>query len=342
MATYGWGTDRPVEKILFEEAYRFDFYQAVRLLEWLHQGKVSVGEGPDPEKEAVHFKSSVTMEFPANEISEVSPPPGEEKTPEMKVNFMGLAGPQGPLPLPYTELILERVWRKDTALRDFLDIFNHRLVSLLYRIRKTHRIGLDLRSPEKGHFAKYLFSLIGLGTNGLRGRMKVRDRALLYYTEFLMQQPRSMIGLELILSHYLGVEIKGLQLRGQWHYLEEDQTTFIGLSGQNQILDGSAVLGIRIWDQQSKFEIHVGPLGLSVFLDLLPIGDRFTPLCQLTLFYVGDGLFFDVILILKGDEVPESRLGAERGPRLGWTSWLKTREFEGDFGRVRLSPRFMK
>jgi len=341
MAAHGWGTDRSVKKLLYEKGYRFDFYQAVKLLEILHPEKVSLGERSEPEKEALHFKAKVSVEFPASEINEIAAPDEEEKPAEMSVNFMGLAGAQGPMPMPYTELILERVWHKDRALRDFLDIFNHRLISLMYRARKTHRIGFDFRSPDQSHFARYLFSLIGLGTEGLLGRMKVRDRALLFYTAFLTQQPRSMIGLEYLLSDYLGVKAQGIQFCGQWHYLEEDQTTSIGVSGQNQILGQSVVVGTRVWDQQGIFEIHVGPLSLKEFMDFLPTGDRFTPLCQLILFYVGDVLSFYMILLLKGDEVPESRLGRTGGPRLGWTSWLKTRDFEAEFGRVRLSPRFL-
>jgi type VI secretion system protein ImpH len=341
MAIHGWGTDRTVETLLFEEGYRFDFYQAVRLLEVLYPEKVPVGEGSDPDEETVHFKSKVALEFPATDLSEITPFSPDGKTAEMTVDFMGLAGCMGPLPVPYTELILERVWRKDTAFRDFLDIFNHRLISLLYRVRKTHRLGLDIRSPEQSNFANYLFSLIGLWTKGLQGRMRVRDRSLLFYTALLAQQPRSIIGLELLLSDYFKVNVKGIPFCGRWRHLEADQVTCIGVSGQNQILGRSAVLGTRIWDQQGKFEISVGPLTLEEFLDFLPIGYRFAPIYGLTRFYVGTELEFDVRLMLTGDEVPESRLGVKGGPRLGWTSWLKTREFKAEYGEVRLCPRLL-
>ena len=47
MATYGWGTQHAVADWLFAEAYRFDFYQAVALLERLYPERVPVGEGED-------------------------------------------------------------------------------------------------------------------------------------------------------------------------------------------------------------------------------------------------------------------------------------------------------
>ncbi len=340
MAAHGWGTDRPLDKVLFEEGHRFDFYQAVRLLEMLHPDTIPVGEGSEPEKEAVRFKSRVALAFPATDVSELIPLSRSGGPAEMTVNFMGLAGCTGPLPMPYTELILERVWNKDATLRDFLDIFNHRLVSLLYRVRKAHRLGFAITSPDKSNFATYLFCLIGLGTKGLLGRMRVKDRSLLFYATFLTQQPHSMIALERLLSHYFKATIKGVPLCGQWRHLEEDQITYIGSSGQNRMLGHSAVLGTRIWDQQGKFQIRVGPLALREFLDFLPIGTGFIPLCELIRFYVGDELEFEIRLHLKDEEIPESRLGVPGGPRLGWTSWLKTGKPGVEYGRVRLSPRF--
>lgn len=339
MATHGWRKAQPVESWLFEEGHRFDFYQAVRLLEMLRPDAIPVGEGSEPGREAVRFNSRVRMDFPPTDVDEVRRPAEVGRPAEMAVNFMGLAGGFGPLPAPFAELILERVWNKDTALRDFLDIFNQRLLSLMYRIRKKHRIGLDTRPPEEGHFAHYLYALMGLGTNGLRGRLNIRDRAFLFYTGLLMQQPCSPVGLEAILKDYFEVEVKVRSFCGQWYPLEEDQVTAIGPSGQNQLLGQGAVLGGRVWDQHGKFEICLGPLVLEQFLDFLPSGWGFRPLCELTQFYVGGEFDFDIELRLKASEVPELRLGSAGKPRLGWTTRLKPGVLKGEVC-VRLSPGF--
>ena len=74
MATYGWGTVHPVEDWLFEEGYRFDFYQAVRLLEMIYPEKLSVGEASEPDFEVVRFKSRVSLAFPAGQIREIRAP----------------------------------------------------------------------------------------------------------------------------------------------------------------------------------------------------------------------------------------------------------------------------
>jgi type VI secretion system protein ImpH len=332
MATHNWGTNRPLSNFLFDEAHLFDFYQAVRLIEKIRPSSVPVGENDDPSKEAVRFKSRVSVEFPASDIEAIRSRRDSDQ-PEMVVNFMGLAGVLGPLPNPFVELIIEREVRGDTGFRDFLDIFNHRLVSIMYRLRKTHRLGLENKSPDQLSFAQYLYALMGIGTKSTQGRLKVRDRAFLYYTGLIAQKPHSMSGLERLLSHYFRVVVRGIQLIGRWHNLDPDQVTIIGRFGQNRTLGDGAVLGTRIWDQQTKFRLVIGPLTLSEFEAFLPIGPRFTPLLEITRFYVGPEMDFEINLVIKARDVQEIRLGAT-GLRLGWTSWLKTKDFMSDDAQV--------
>lgn len=340
MAPDRWPSDRPLAQALFDEGERFDFYQAVKLLERLRPGSVPVGEGVEPGREAVRFQSTVGFAFPAGDVAEVRRPRGPGRPAEMTVHFLGLATHFGPLPAPYTELILERVRRKDTALRDFLDIFNHRLVSLMYRVRRRNRVGLEVAPPDRSPVARQLFALIGLGTPGLQGRLRVRDRALLLYAGLLAQQRRSLAGLECLLGHHFRTPVRGRQFVGRWLALEEDQRTAIGASGRNQRLGQGAVLGSRVWDQQGKFVLHLGPLRLPEFLACLPVGSRFRPLCELTRFYVKREFDFALRLTLHAPEVPALRLGLRYRRRLGWTSWLKTRPFTADDSQVTLSPDF--
>jgi type VI secretion system protein ImpH len=329
---YGWGNNTAVEDGLFAEGYRFDFFQAVRLLEMIHTNYgerfSSPGQTADPSKEIVHFRSNVTLDFPASDIAEVKrkkdiPKREQPKAPtEMSVNFLGLAGSLGALDIPSTELVLQRASQNDKALKDFLDIFNHRLVSLLYRIRKHHRVGLGHATPGDDLVSRYLYALIGLETPRLKGRMHIRDRALLYYAGILAQQPRSMAGLKRILTDYFQLEVKTTQFVGKWCDLDEDQWTRIGVSGKNQRLGrDTVVLGTKVWDQHARFEIQLGPLGWKDFESFLPTEWRFSVLCDLVRFYVKDEFDFNVRLVLKADEIPPIRLDSE--PALSWTSWFK-------------------
>jgi len=72
--------------------------------------------------------------------------------------------------------------------------------------------------------------------------------------------------------------------------------------------------------------------------EFLPIGLRFAPLIEITRFYAGREMDFEINLIIKALEVPPLRLSAASGPRLGWTSWIKTADFANDDSQVVLNP----
>jgi type VI secretion system protein ImpH len=326
MAAFGWRKDRPLAEQLFAEAYRFDFFQAVHLLERLLPRAVRVGEGSGVRPEPVRFRSSLMAAFPASEIDRLTLGARPGEPPEMVVNFLGLAGGFGPLPPPLSEHVLARTRRGDTAARDFLDVFNHRLLSLLYRARTKHRPSLTRGTPGDSNFALYLYALFGMALPQLRGRMPLPDRALLHYAGILAQAPRSLHGLERLLADYFGVPVKSRPLEGRWLAIDPGEQTRIGMGGRNQQLGRSAVLGRRAWDQQAGIGLSLGPLGLRQFLEFLPGGNAHRRLQALVGFYAENALEPEYRLLLKPEEVPPTRLGRARGARLGWTSFLVTRK----------------
>lgn len=333
--------DYLIEELLSEEAYKFDFYQAVKLLDQLHlaykssneystSDKNIVGKIFNKEGASVNFRSKIAPSFPASDIEEVTLPDNTENPFEMTVNFLGLAGVSGPLPYHYTQSIIENEKEEpnNKAFRDFLDIFNNRLVQLFYEIRKKHRIGFELGQPEDSSFAEYMFSLIGMGTEKTRRRLSINDRIFLNYIGFFANHRRPITGLEYIISDYFNINVEANSFIGKWQTLEEDQLTFLGNEGQNQILGDTSLLGNRIWDQEAKFELRLGPLSGEEFFDFLPIEGSlsFLPLYELTRHYVGPELDFDIVLIVKAEEIKTATLGSKRHGRLGWTSWLQTKD----------------
>ena len=336
MAAYGWRESRSVAEGLFEEGHRFSFVQAVRLLEELYDERTPPAEGVDPQRDVVRFRHAVRMDFPPTDVEEVKPATKNEPA-EMVVNVLGLAGVLGPLPPPVSELIVERSFRKDTALRDFLDIFNHRLVSLLYRARKKYRPAVDPKSPENGRVARVLYSFLGLGMPHLQGRMEMRDRALLPYAGLAVDRYRSTVGLQRLLEDYFGVGVEIVQLTGRWDAIESNDQTQIGASGQNQILGQGAILGRKLWSDDAGFEVQLGPLQFAQFVAFLPNGAAFRALVAAVRYYVREELAFTFRLTLAAGEVPAMRLGS--GPLLGWTSWLRRTRSTVNDSQVRLVGR---
>jgi len=308
MATAGGRPQPSVIEQLLEEPQRFNFFQLVRLLEMLEPDATSVGAGGDPSAEAVRFRSSFSLAFPPSDVVGIEKPVEQGQVPTVTVSMLGLGGAHGPLPHGLTEWVLERNAARDFALRDFLDIFDHRLVSLLYRVRRSCRLGTEWTSPDEHYFTRFLYGLMGMLTEGLQHRLKVPDRALLRYAGLLTKQPRDAAGLERLLTDHFQVQIVCHQLRGAMRPIEEEQWTKIGLSGQNQMLGGQAMIGSMIWDQQAGIELEIGPLPWARYLDFLPGQGGLTALIQLARYYVGPELDIFVTLLLNAEEIPRARL----------------------------------
>src|SRR5713101_2915251 len=124
------------------------------------------------------------------------------------INFMGLAGPSGVLPLYYAELIVERIRQKDRAMLGFLDIFNHRMISLFYQAWEKYRFTIAYERGERDRFSHHLMDLIGVGTKLLEDRLSVRDDSLLFYAGLLAMHARSAAALQRILSDYFDVPVE--------------------------------------------------------------------------------------------------------------------------------------
>ncbi len=346
----------PVADRLFREGFAFDFFQAVRLLQALEPGRARVGHGGPPQAEAVRFRAHASLSFPPSSIHDLSPAAAGDQPPELVQAFLGLTGPNGVLPRHYTELLLklkvDRQVGERYALRDWLDLFNHRMVSLFYRAWEKYRPFLGRERDRLGRhdadldtFARGLLSFVGLGTPGLRGRLvvagpptdaaaerpvrgRVDDLTLIHFAGLFAQRPRSATGLRAIVLDYFGLDVEILQFRGRWLPLEPtSQSRLAGGRGASNQLGVDVVIGERVWDVQGAFEVRLGPLTYAQFRSFLPDRARGTSaflLAHLVRLYVGPELDFDLRLVLKAAEVPQCRLpvGAATGFVLGWDCWL--------------------
>lgn len=326
------GRDNPLNQRIFDEPERFQFFQAVRLLERMYPERTAVGRTPLPQNEAVRFRTHVSLDFPASEIQNLSEAE-EENTDhrkiEMHVNFMGMAGISGVLPIHYTELIIDRKRYGDTALWAFLDIFSHRAISLFFRAWEKYRFPVNYERG-KDDFTEFLFDFVGLGTKGQHDKLGIDDENLLPYSGLIVQKPHSSSALQQTLSDYFGVPAKIKQFSGQWLNLDEESITNVGLKNSRLGLD--TVVGTRVWDFQSKFRAVLGPLKFNKYVDFLPNGTGNKPLKSMIRFFVGEEFDFDVQLKLLAKEVPGCILTtrAKRRPMLGWTSFLKSKPFKKD------------
>jgi type VI secretion system protein ImpH len=357
--SYGRVTDPPLDEQLWSEGYRFAFFQAVRLLEQLAPDRRPVGSDHPHDREAVRFRAYPSLKFPASEIHEIEPPREEGGPARMTVAFFGLTGPLGALPQPYTELLIERIARKDRTLRDFLDLFNHRLVGLFYRAWEKYRYWSSAdralrreaeaieagperfrsfiieQRPRLDLVSQILLDLTGLGTPALRHQTRIRDHleprtgiedeTFRFYSGLLAQRHRSAIGLEGMIEDYFECRTRVVLFCGRWLRLDEEDRSYL-VPGGNVEVGVTAVAGERVWEAQGKFRVRLGPLGYARFCEFLPIGEAFDPLGDLVRIYAGAQFDFDVELLLRSEEAPWCRLdpSAGIGPNPTSSTWSTT------------------
>lgn len=330
MGAEGRRDSASVKEDLYEHPARFEFFQAVRLLRQLQRGSGSIAAA-DPSDEFVRFRSEISLAFPTAEVSEITPPGEEESKAVMAVPFMGAASPAsfGSLPTRYTEQLLDEDREKNRAPRDFLDLFNHRMISLFYRAWEKFRLEAQYEGDRK-IYEKALLSLIGLGTPGLRGRGHLDDRALLARGGLLARTPLPSVCLRSLIESYFAVPVEVEQFHATWYPLERDECNRLGMA--NSRLGEDLVIGERVRLVQFKFVVRLGPLDWHRYQDFFPDSPGFGALDGLIRLSVTRDFDFDTKLVLSGDEIPALRL--QRDPseacRLGWSTWLSRRPGAGD------------
>lgn len=298
-----------------------DLLQAVRLLEILHPERTPVGEAGDPAQEVVHFSVRPALSFPPGDVhgwdrAEAGPD-------RLVVNTFGLVGPDGVLPHVYTETVARRDREGDSQLRDFLDLFQHRMLSLLVRaLRKT-----DVAAArERGGMAddrlfRHLLDLMGAPA----------DAGMAPFSALPGPQRRSALALEQLVTGRFGVPAEVEPFVGAWIRLSDDDLCELGSDEPSTRLGWGAVVGDEIWDPHARVRVRIGPLDRQTFDAFLPGGEHFEQFRDLCRFFVHDQFVIEACLILERDDVPECVVSDdEGGPALGWTTWLRTRPLDRD------------
>jgi type VI secretion system protein ImpH len=316
---------------LFERASAFEFFQAVRLLHKLRPERAGVGRDADPEREAVRFRSDTSFVFPEGDIREIVA--GESGAPdEMVVKLIGIASPGsfGSLPTPYVEEVRrqERTL-KNPAMREFFDLFNHRLVSLFYRAWERARLPVLRDLGAENAFESALFATVGLLGPAFDARMPLDQTSLLSRAGLLAMAPAPACAIESVVTSLFGVPARVEQFQPSWYAIDASDRSRLGAA--NARLGVDLHLGEQVLLVQSRFRVALGPVGRDRFLSLLPDSEGFAALSSVVRLAAGAELDFDVQIALAAAEVPETRLASGLGAsQLGWTTWLRTREFTED------------
>jgi type VI secretion system protein ImpH len=329
------GTDRTtahdlaqLTEAIKEKPYEFGFFAVLRLIECLYPERPRIGTSARPADDPIRLGQEPAMRFESASLTGFEAAGGTQPH-RLTVRFLGLLGPNGPLPLHLTEYAQERLRRHgDRTFVRFLDIFHHRMLSLFYRAWANNEPTISFDRPESDRFCDYVGSMAGLGMSALRKRDDISDLTKFYYCGRLSCQTKCAEGLQDILNDYFELPVCIEQFVGEWLMLPAQNICRLGLNPVNGTLGRSVMVGLKVWGCQHKFRITLGPLSFDDYDCLLPVGSRIGRLVALVRNYIGDELAWEVRLVLKRAEVPALHLNGNS--RLGWSTWLGLRPGEDD------------
>lgn len=335
---------------LLEQPHEFEFFQAVRLLERsaaLDVGADKFASEPvaqlaPPNREVVNFTSSPNLVFSAADIKTIAARDthkGEDsgapdKQWQMDVTFMGLTGSQGVMPHYLSEVVLKEMRQKNNSLRDYLDIFNHRSISMYYQAWHKYQLPVNYeRNRQRGSrqtdlFSQALASLSGLGLNELSYRLPIPDTAMAGMAGLQSRNICTADSLRRMINHYFELDTKIEQFQGQWQELPDDILCRLPgpqcPSGINNRLGGNAILGNSCFHVQSKFTVVIAPMPYEKFMSIAPGSKKLEALKSFIHYTAGIELDFDISVTLAKNLVPPVQLvdGADYEPLLGWNTHM--------------------
>ena len=283
MADEAGPTTHSLTERLRHGPFAFDFFQALRRLECEHSELPRIGRAFRPSEEPIRFGQEPSLAFAPSTLSEfiagTAGRPGR-----LLVNFFGLFGPHGPMPIHITQYARDRLRNAhDPTLCRFFDLFHHRMTALFYRAWAEGQMTVAFDRPDEDRYAVYIGSLFGLGMDSLWRRDAVTDVAKLHYSGRLVAQSRHPEGLGAIIADYFGVEARIIEFVGRWLDLPADCRLKLGDSPETGSLGLTTIVGSRIWDCQQKFRIVLGPMRLADYQRLLPGGaslERLVEVCM--------------------------------------------------------------
>lgn len=303
-------------EFLEENARFYSFYQLKKLIRLLREEDKAAFSLKKNTKRTI-FTSSTDMVFAATDVKRFI---NHSDYFELESTFLGLVGSQSPLP----NFFLDELAINDDEFvsKDFLGLFNHRALSILYDGWKKYRYHETYQPGAKDKISHCFFSLIGLGARDLRHETDLNWCKMLAYIGLITGRSRSQEVINAVVSHYFSIKTSIQEWVLRYVDIVPEQQSQLGI--QNNQLGVTTLLGSQIKDRSSKFTITIHDLDVSRFMDFLPFGKEHQILKKVIQFMLRIQMVYDLNLEIKANEVQSLNLSSDTGTGsyLGWTSFL--------------------
>ena len=182
------------------EPWRHGFFALMRRIS--ANAADPVGTALRPNAEAFRVGQKPSLIFAPSEVADAKLSNGKL---HIRLYGLGMFGPNGPLPLHVTEIAREREARGDPTLSNFLDIFHHRSLTILYRAWAASQATACLDRPDD-RFSFQIGCLSGRAPKRNR-TVALPEHARLAATPLLVNESRNVDGLRAWVGHHFHVPV---------------------------------------------------------------------------------------------------------------------------------------
>jgi len=323
--------------------WKFGFTALMRRIGALNTEQPRIGLASRPQQEAFRLGQSAALTFAPREIAEVVlpgesvPSPGtgspparhgnNPHVPTVRLYGLGLLGPNGPLPLHYTEMVRDRTENhQDGTLADFLDVFHHRYLTHMYRAWAQSQAAAGLDRADDETFSRYIARLTGHDPLEIQQSV-LPSHARLAASTHLSREARNPDGLAATLARFFAVPVQLQEFIMHWIRIDEEDQSHLGKARASSVMGVGAIAGEMVADRQNKFRLVLGPLHLEQYLRFTPQGKDLPLLVEWVRGFIGYEFVWEVELRVRNDSAPPARL--EDKEKLGWSTWLGGSEGAG-------------
>jgi len=299
---------------------RVEFLQALRRIEAASPAP-RFGDGRRSVDDPVRLAQDPDLDFAATDITRIQPRGERRRAPRLFSRFLGLFGPNGPLPLHLTEYARDRERAHDAAFARFADVFHHRLLSLFYKAWRQAQPVVENDRPAEDGFRRHVGASFGRGIPPDREGDALGDTPY-HFAGLLSRRVRSPDALAAILRAHLGLPVRIRGFVPRWIRLPRAQQSRLG-GGTSSRLGIDSLAGARMLDAQHHFDIEIGPVSLDDFHRLLPGQRHHACVRAWVREFCSETFGVRLIPLLAADDVPGARLSG--ACRLGLDSWAGRR-----------------
>ncbi|MFC3941245.1 type VI secretion system baseplate subunit TssG [Pseudomonas gingeri NCPPB 3146 = LMG 5327] len=319
-------TARDLADQMLADACNTSLHRLLEQLHALHGDDLETRPLDHASRRRIRLQSHAGLGFPASDVvlaeRLVDSDDHDDVRYRVQTSFFGMHGPDSPLPTYYLDRLAHEHAQGQGIRPAFLDFFNHRLLTLLHYSWRRYRYYIRFQVQASDHFSRYVFSLIGLNDNDLRGATPLPWGRLLSFAGLIAGRSRSPSAVAGIVEHCF--DLRGVYIREfEARCVRLPHAQRLSLGRANGTLGSDCVLGERTWTRASLFTLVIPQLSQARFREFLPSGVQFGRLRQLMNFLLRDANAYNLELGLREEDVPPFNLQRQGGTHLGWTSFIE-------------------